>query len=144
MEGSALSALWDTTARLPPVIWTLSAPRFSPYLTEMSILRIAVLGVSVALTYSAWAQDDLDKRLVKSSADQTVRDSVKSPELSVVHLWAPWCSNCQAELKNGGWLKKVKNNPQGKFYFVFGLDDGGGGKNDAEKVPKPHQTEIHG
>jgi thiol-disulfide isomerase/thioredoxin len=53
-----------------------------------------------------------------SPAEQKVVEAIKSPELSVVHLWAPWCSNCQAELKSGGWLKMVKDNPQVKFYFV--------------------------
>src|SRR5262245_29973553 len=43
-----------------------------------------------------------------SPADQQVRDAIKGPDLTVVHLWAPWCSNCQAELKDGGWLKMAK------------------------------------
>jgi len=37
------------------------------------------------------------------AAEQQVLDAVKAPDLTVVHLWAPWCSNCQAELKSGGW-----------------------------------------
>ncbi|PYK86798.1 MAG: hypothetical protein DME40_15770, partial [Verrucomicrobia bacterium] len=44
------------------------------------------------------------------AAEQQVRDAIKSPDLTVVHLWAPWCSNCQAELKSGGWLKMAKEN----------------------------------
>jgi thiol-disulfide isomerase/thioredoxin len=62
-----------------------------------------------------------------SPAEQQIAEAVKAPGLSVVHLWAPWCSNCQAELKSGGWLKMVKDNPQTKFYFVSvwnGGDDG--------------------
>jgi thiol-disulfide isomerase/thioredoxin len=62
-----------------------------------------------------------------SPAEQQVAEAIKAPNLSVVHLWAPWCSNCQAELKSGGWLKIVKANPQVKFYFVSvwnGGDDG--------------------
>ena len=55
-------------------------------------------------------------------AEQQVRDAIKSPDLTVVHLWAPWCSNCQAELKNGGWTKMVKENPKMKFYFCFRLE----------------------
>ena len=51
-------------------------------------------------------------------AEQQLADAVKAPGLSVVHLWAPWCSNCQAELKSGGWLKTIKGNPEVKFYFV--------------------------
>jgi thiol-disulfide isomerase/thioredoxin len=62
-----------------------------------------------------------------SPAELQLVEAIKAPGLSVVHLWAPWCSNCQAELKSGGWLKMVKENPQVKFYFVSiwnGGDDG--------------------
>jgi thiol-disulfide isomerase/thioredoxin len=54
----------------------------------------------------------------ESPAEQKLLDAIKSPALSVVHLWAPWCSNCQTELKSGGWLKMVTDNPQVHFYFV--------------------------
>ncbi|HZR04440.1 MAG TPA: thioredoxin family protein, partial [Candidatus Udaeobacter sp.] len=60
-------------------------------------------------------------------AEQKILEAIKSPDLSVVHLWAPWCPNCQAELKSGGWLKMVKENPQVKFYFVSVWNDGGDG-----------------
>jgi thiol-disulfide isomerase/thioredoxin len=53
-----------------------------------------------------------------SPAEESVTNAVKSPDVTVVHLWAPWCSNCQAELKSGGWTKTVKENPKVKFYFV--------------------------
>jgi thiol-disulfide isomerase/thioredoxin len=53
-----------------------------------------------------------------SPAEQKLAEAVKAPGLSVVHLWAPWCSNCQSELKSGGWLKMIKENPEVKFYFV--------------------------
>ncbi len=53
-----------------------------------------------------------------SPAEQQVAEAIKAPSLSVVHFWAPWCSNCQAELKSGGWLKMVKENPQVRFLFV--------------------------
>jgi hypothetical protein len=46
----------------------------------------------------------------------------------VVHLWAPWCSNCQAELKTGGWTKIINENPQVKFYFVSIWNDGQDGR----------------
>jgi hypothetical protein len=62
-----------------------------------------------------------------SPAEQQLAEAIKAPSLSVVHLWAPWCSNCQAELKSGGWLKTIKANPEVKFYFVSvwnGGDDG--------------------
>src|SRR6185295_12971508 len=63
-----------------------------------------------------------------SPAEQQLSEAVKAPNLSVVHLWAPWCSNCQAELKSGGWLKTVKENPDVKFYFVSVWNSGEDGK----------------
>jgi thiol-disulfide isomerase/thioredoxin len=53
-----------------------------------------------------------------SPAEQHVAEAVKAPGLSVVHLWAPWCSNCQAEMKSGGWSKMIAENPETKFFFV--------------------------
>lgn len=74
----------------------------------MSILRLLIIATLVA-TGSLFAE---------SSAEQKVAEAIKAPDVTVVHLWAPWCSNCQAELKSGDWLKMVKDNPQVKFYFV--------------------------
>jgi thiol-disulfide isomerase/thioredoxin len=63
-----------------------------------------------------------------SSAEQTVSEAIKAPSLSVVHLWAPWCSNCQTELKSGGWTKTVKDNPEVKFYFISVWNGGEDGR----------------
>jgi len=63
-----------------------------------------------------------------SPAEQQVAEAIKAPNLSVVHLWAPWCSNCQAELKSGGWLKTVKANPDVKFYLVSVWNAGDDGR----------------
>src|SRR4051812_13542046 len=63
-----------------------------------------------------------------SPTEQQVADAIKSQDLSVVHLWAPWCSNCKAELKSGGWTKMVKENPQVKFYFVSVWNGGEDGR----------------
>ena len=74
----------------------------------MSILRLLL---PTALVFGSLA-------LHASPAEERAAEAIKSPDLSVVHLWAPWCSNCLAELKSGGWTKTVKDNPQVKFYFV--------------------------
>lgn len=63
-----------------------------------------------------------------SPAEQQIAEAIKAPTLSVVHLWAPWCSNCQAELKSGGWQKTIKENPQVKFYFVSIWNSGDDGR----------------
>src|SRR5258708_2372916 len=78
-----------------------------------------------------------------SLAEDQVRNAIKSPELTVVHLWAPWCSNCQAELKSGGWSKIITENPQVKFYFVSVWNDGQDGRAMLNKfgiVDKPNVT----
>lgn len=80
--------------------------------------------VLFALLLSAVGRTSL---LAASPAEVQVAEAVKAQSLTVVHLWAPWCSNCQSELKSGGWLKAMKENPQVKFLFVSiwnGGDDG--------------------
>jgi thiol-disulfide isomerase/thioredoxin len=84
----------------------------------MSILRFAIVAALFA-PISIRAE---------SSAEEEILAAIKSPDISIVHLWAPWCSNCQAELKSGGWLKTIKDNPQVKFYFVSVWNDGQDGR----------------
>jgi len=83
----------------------------------MSILRFFTLFVTLAGTMYA-----------QSAAEEKVADAIKSPQTTVVHLWAPWCSNCQAELKTGGWTKMINENPEVKFYFVSVWNDGQDGR----------------
>ena len=85
----------------------------------MSILRPAYL-LTLFVAISLRAQP--------SPTEQKVAAAIKSPELTVVHLWAPWCSNCQAELKSGGWTKIITENPQVRFYFVSVWNDGKDGR----------------
>lgn len=66
--------------------------------------------------------------LAASPAEQQVTEAIKAPGLSIIHLWAPWCSNCQAELKSGGWTKTVQDNPAVKFYFVSVWNSGEDGR----------------
>ena len=77
-----------------------------------------------------------------SPAEQQVAEAIKAPNLSVVHLWAPWCSNCQAELKGGGWLKTVKDNPEVKFYFVSVWNSGDDGRSVLAKHELANQPNV--
>jgi thiol-disulfide isomerase/thioredoxin len=61
-------------------------------------------------------------------AEPQVAEAVKAPGTSVVHLWAPWCGNCKAELKSGGWTKMVNDNPDTKFLFVSIWNSGDDGR----------------
>lgn len=40
------------------------------------------------------------------------------PEVTVVHVWAPWCSNCRREMREDGWAKFVRENPDVTVVFV--------------------------
>lgn len=45
-------------------------------------------------------------------------EAVKSPDLTIVHLWAPWCPNCKHELADGKWSQFIAANPHVHFVFV--------------------------
>lgn len=75
----------------------------------IKILATLTLAFAMAVTMSAQGL---------STAESQAGEAVKRDGLTVVHLWAPWCSNCQAELKSGGWKKMVNENPNIRFVFV--------------------------
>ena len=77
-----------------------------------------------------------------SAAEQQVADAIKAPNVTVVHLWAPWCSNCQHELKSGGWLDTVKANPQTRFFFVSVWNNGDDGRAMLEKFGLTTQPNV--
>jgi thiol-disulfide isomerase/thioredoxin len=76
------------------------------------------------------------------AAQEQVTEAIKAPGLAVVHLWAPWCSNCQAELKSGGWMKTVKDNPEVKFYFVSVWNNGEDGRAMLAKYEIANQPNV--
>jgi len=47
-----------------------------------------------------------------------VRNATKSDEVTIVHLWAPWCPNCKAELANDRWSGFIHANPDVTVIFV--------------------------
>ncbi len=77
-----------------------------------------------------------------SPLEAQVVEAIKAPNLSVVHLWASWCSNCQAEMKSGGWAKIVKDNPQTRFIFVSVWDSGNDGRAMLEKFEIAGQPNV--
>lgn len=52
------------------------------------------------------------------AVEQEVQTLVAAPTVTVVHFWAPWCSNCKTELRPDGWAKFVNRNPEVKVVFV--------------------------
>lgn len=77
-----------------------------------------------------------------SPLETQVAEAVKAAEPTVVHLWAPWCGNCLAELKSGGWSKLVKENPQTRFYFISIWNSGEDGRSLLEKHEVAGQPNV--
>jgi thiol-disulfide isomerase/thioredoxin len=50
--------------------------------------------------------------------EQNLASIVATPEVTVVHFWAPWCSNCMAEMKPDGWAKFLTEHPSVKVVFI--------------------------
>src|SRR5213596_2003771 len=98
----------------------------------MSIVRMPIL-IALLAAISLRAE---------SPAEQKVLEAIKTPDLTVIHLWAPWCSNCQAELKAGGWAKMVKENPEVKFYFVSVWNGGNDGREMLKKFNVADQPNV--
>ena len=69
------------------------------------------------------------------AAEPQVAEAIKADKTTVVHLWAPWCGNCKAELKSGGWTKMINDNPETQFVFVSIWNSG----DDGRAVLKSHE-----
>ena len=55
---------------------------------------------------------------VVAPLEKEVAEIIAGPQVTVVHFWAPWCSNCRAEMGPGGWARFVGANPGAKFVFI--------------------------
>ena len=56
---------------------------------------------------------------VTDPLEMQVSELVAGPQVTVVHFWAPWCSNCRAEMSpDDGWAKFIAANPAVKVVFV--------------------------
>lgn len=102
----------------------------------VSLFRFIRVGAAVAFVMAT-----VSARAASPAEEQTLA-AIKSPDLTIVHLWAPWCSNCQAELRSGGWTKLIKANPGVKFLFVSVWNDGGDGKAMLEKFQIAGQPNV--
>lgn len=53
-----------------------------------------------------------------------VKQLVASKDVTVVHFWAPWCSNCIVEQKDDGWANFIAQNKGVRFVFIEAWNDG--------------------
>lgn len=50
--------------------------------------------------------------------EKTVAAWTHESSVTIVHLWAPWCGNCKAEMTPTGWAKFIADNPRVKVVFI--------------------------
>jgi hypothetical protein len=112
-------------------MYPTSLSRFSAAMARTSPIFISLFGMLLSLS-----------SVQASPAEEQVAEATKAQNISVVHLWAPWCSNCQAELKSGGWTKAVKDNPEVKFYFVSVWNSGDDGRAMLNKYEIAQQSNV--
>jgi thiol-disulfide isomerase/thioredoxin len=79
----------------------------------MFLKRILPLVAAGMVALAARAAD-----LPTLSVEQQLGEAIKSEKVTVVHLWAPWCPNCRAELADGAWSAFIAANPDVNFVFV--------------------------
>jgi thiol-disulfide isomerase/thioredoxin len=53
-----------------------------------------------------------------ASLESQVEQQVRAPGITIVHFWAPWCSNCKSELADGKWSSFIAANSDVSFVFV--------------------------
>jgi thiol-disulfide isomerase/thioredoxin len=78
------------------------------------IRRILMAALAAALVSLSARADDTPSAVL----EQKLAAATQSANVTVVHFWAPWCSNCKSELANGGWSGFIAAHPDVNFVFV--------------------------
>lgn len=76
------------------------------------ILRWAVVAMGLTALARAGEGD------ASAAFEKELAGLVAGPQVTIVHLWAPWCPNCKAEMTPEGWAKFLAANPEVKVIFV--------------------------
>ncbi len=103
--------------------------------------RFLGLGLLVLPVLGAFAQANAGWLKV----EEDVAAAVRGPQVTVVHFWAPWCPNSQAELAHHGWSTFLELNRDVKFIFVTvrSTDDGRVLLADNSVGAQPNLTLLH-
>ena len=81
-----------------------------------SIMKYLALILAFLPTLTAAVSEKAD--VSGAELEREITAIVEGSHVTVVHFWAPWCSNCAAEMRPEGWPKFVNDNPEVKVVFV--------------------------
>ena len=79
-------------------------------------MRLVLLAFAFITTLSGAVPEKPDTDA--STLEKEIAAIVAGPQVTVVHFWAPWCSNCASEMTPDGWAKFVDENPKVKVVFL--------------------------
>ncbi len=74
---------------------------------------LVALCFSVAAAFAAAAESD-----GWTPIEKQVADVAAGSQVTIVHFWAPWCPNCNAELAKNGWRDFITLNRDVNIVFV--------------------------
>jgi thiol-disulfide isomerase/thioredoxin len=79
-------------------------------------MKHLLLPLILLATFCGAVAAEADDR--SASLEKEVTAIVAGSQVTVVHFWAPWCSNCASEMTPNGWAKFVNENPAVKVVFL--------------------------
>ena len=79
-------------------------------------MRHLFIALALLTTLSGAVSENI--RVKTAALESEVAGIVNGPQVTVVHFWAPWCSNCKEEMRPAGWAKFVNENPSVKIVFI--------------------------
>lgn len=72
----------------------------------------------LALLMCAFAGLSLHAQDAGVAMEKQVAEIAAGSHVTIIHFWAPWCPNCQAEMGPAGWAKFIAANPEVRFVFL--------------------------
>lgn len=84
----------------------------------MKRLLVLLVFTATALLRAADPSGLGPQSVAPDPVEKQIGDIVAGPQVTIVHFWAPWCSNCKNEMGPDGWAKFIAANPDVKFVFV--------------------------